>query len=74
MDGWEVGFDSRDEAEAFVRQLKARINAPHAWPVTAVTEPLTRQPPAFNPTQLLCKERWLRTDKDQVACAWSAQP
>lgn len=32
MDVWEVGFDSRDEAEAFVRQL----NAPHVWPVTTV--------------------------------------
>ncbi|APC18430.1 hypothetical protein BLL42_22915 [Pseudomonas frederiksbergensis] len=45
MDGWEAGFGSRDEAEAFVRQLKARINAPHAWPANAVTELLIRQPP-----------------------------
>lgn len=45
MDVWEVGFDSRDDAEAFVRQLKARINAPHAWPATTVAKPLTRHPP-----------------------------
>lgn len=47
MDLWEAGFNSLDEAEAFVRQLKARIDAPHAWPVTAVTVPLSRQPPGF---------------------------
>jgi hypothetical protein len=45
MDGWEAGFNNLDEAEAFVRQLKARINAPHAWPVTAATVPLTGQAP-----------------------------
>lgn len=32
MDTWQAGFNSREQAESFVRQLKARIEAPHPWP------------------------------------------
>jgi len=34
MDALEVNFNSMEEAKAFVDQLKARIDAPHIWPVT----------------------------------------
>ncbi|WP_223434272.1 MULTISPECIES: hypothetical protein [unclassified Pseudomonas] len=33
MDALEVNFNSLSEAQAFVGQLKARIDAPHAWPI-----------------------------------------
>lgn len=56
MDRWEAGFVSRDEAEAFVRQLKARINAPHAWPANATTVPLTGQAPG-NPSDAAIVQR-----------------
>ena len=35
LDNLEVIFNGREEAQAFVGQLKARINAPHPWPITA---------------------------------------
>lgn len=34
MDALEVNFNSLGEAQAFVGQLKARIDAPHAWPIS----------------------------------------
>ncbi|MGH8387353.1 MAG: hypothetical protein ACRESJ_17990 [Pseudomonas sp.] len=34
MDALEVNFNSLDGARAFVDQLKARIEAPHAWPIS----------------------------------------
>lgn len=33
MDALEVNFNSLDDAQAFVGQLKARIDAPHVWPI-----------------------------------------
>lgn len=33
MDALEVNFNSLGQAQAFVGQLKARIDAPHAWPI-----------------------------------------
>jgi hypothetical protein len=35
MDDFEVNFNSQEQADAFVSQLKARIAAPHAWPGAA---------------------------------------
>jgi hypothetical protein len=35
LDNLEVNFNGQAEAQAFVGQLKARINAPHTWPVAA---------------------------------------
>jgi hypothetical protein len=35
MDALAVNFNSLEEANAFVGQLKARIDAPHSWPNTA---------------------------------------
>ncbi|WCM48501.1 hypothetical protein OH720_15810 [Pseudomonas sp. WJP1] len=44
MDALEVNFNSLGEARAFVGQLKTRIEAPHAWPISpspaAVTRPM----------------------------------
>ncbi|CAI8702274.1 hypothetical protein [Pseudomonas chlororaphis] len=34
MDALEVDFDSLEAATAFVGQLRARIDAPHAWPAS----------------------------------------
>jgi hypothetical protein len=34
LDALEVNFNSLEEAQAFVAQLKARIDAPHIWPST----------------------------------------
>jgi hypothetical protein len=34
LDALEVNFNSLEEAQAFVAQLKARIDAPHVWPST----------------------------------------
>lgn len=33
MDAWEVNFNKEEEAKAFIGKLKARIDAPHAWPI-----------------------------------------
>lgn len=33
MDALEVSFNTREDAQAFVGQLKARIEAPHVWPI-----------------------------------------
>jgi len=35
LDALEVNFNSLEEAQAFVAQLKARIDAPHTWPSPA---------------------------------------
>jgi len=32
LDAWEVGFNSLEQAQAFVTRLRARIDAPHPWP------------------------------------------
>jgi hypothetical protein len=32
MDALEVSFNTQEEANAFVGQLQARIDAPHRWP------------------------------------------
>lgn len=45
MDAMEVNFNSLEEAQAFVGQLKARIEAPHVWPVTAGAAAFKRQMP-----------------------------
>ncbi|QQZ44910.1 hypothetical protein IF690_15190 [Pseudomonas sp. SK3(2021)] len=34
MDALEVSFSSLEAATAFVGQLRARIDAPHAWPAS----------------------------------------
>lgn len=45
MDALEVVFESLEGAQAFVDQLKARIAAPHIWPINvgpaAFTRPMT---------------------------------
>ncbi|NWB29644.1 hypothetical protein [Pseudomonas gingeri] len=38
MDDQAVNFNSLEQATAFVDQLKARIEAPHVWPVAAGRE------------------------------------
>lgn len=35
MDALEVNFNTLEEANAFVGQLQARIDAPHRWPNSA---------------------------------------
>ncbi|WP_207284569.1 hypothetical protein [Pseudomonas sp. FW300-N2A2] len=42
MDALEVNFNSLSEAQAFVGQLKARIEAPHAWPIPPGPAAFTR--------------------------------
>jgi len=43
LDNLEVNFNGQEEAQAFVGQLKARINAPHTWPITAGRQVFDRQ-------------------------------
>ncbi|WP_223455520.1 MULTISPECIES: hypothetical protein [unclassified Pseudomonas] len=45
MDALEVNFNSLGEAQAFVGQLKARIEAPHVWPSGAGPVDDTRRIP-----------------------------
>jgi hypothetical protein len=45
LDALEVNFNSLEEAQAFVAQLKARIDAPHAWPSTTGHKALTGSTP-----------------------------
>lgn len=42
MDALEVNFNNLGEAEAFVGQLKARIEAPHVWPTPSSPAAFTR--------------------------------
>jgi hypothetical protein len=42
MDAFEVNFNSLGQAQAFVGQLKARIDAPHAWPIPPGSAALAR--------------------------------
>jgi len=42
MDAFVVRFDSKVAAQSFVDQLKARIDAPHAWPTLVDTAPVAR--------------------------------
>lgn len=46
MDALEVNFNSLGEAQAFVGQLKARIEAPHVWPSSPGPAGESRQMPA----------------------------
>lgn len=39
MDALQVSFNSLEDAKVFVGQLKARIDAPHVWPVAARAMP-----------------------------------
>lgn len=43
LDNLEVNFNGPEEAQAFVGQLTARINAPHTWPNTAARQVFERQ-------------------------------
>ncbi|CRL52148.1 hypothetical protein H8F22_12470 [Pseudomonas sp. P154a] len=43
LDNLEVNFNRQEEAQAFVGQLKARINAPHKWPDTAAQQVFIRE-------------------------------
>ncbi len=45
MDALEVKFHSLSKAQAFVDQLKARIEAPHAWPMPLGPAAYTRLMP-----------------------------
>ncbi|MGF6092663.1 hypothetical protein [Pseudomonas sp. 18173] len=45
MDALEVNFNNLSEAQAFVGQLKARIEAPHAWPIPLGSAAFTRLMP-----------------------------
>ena len=49
MDDLAVDFNSREGAQAFVDQLKARIDAPHVWPVSAGPTAFTRPFPGGRP-------------------------
>jgi len=42
MDDLAVDFNSLEGAQAFVDQLKARIDAPHVWPVRTGRTSFTR--------------------------------
>lgn len=42
MDDLAVDFNSLEGAQAFVDQLKARIDAPHVWPVSTGRTSFTR--------------------------------
>lgn len=35
LDDWQVSFDQLEDAQAFVRRLKARLDAPHPWPLAS---------------------------------------
>lgn len=37
IDTLEVNFNSLEAASAFVSQLKARIDAPHSWPIAPIS-------------------------------------
>lgn len=45
MDALEVSFNSLSEAQVFVGQLKARIEAPHFWPIPPGSAAFTRLMP-----------------------------
>lgn len=45
MDDLAVNFNSLEQANAFVGQLKARIAAPHVWPGAAGREVFARALP-----------------------------
>lgn len=49
MDALQVNFNSLGEAQAFVGQLKARIEAPHVWPGGACLAGDTRRMPDRQP-------------------------
>ena len=44
LDALQVNFNSLEEAQAFVDQLKARIDAPRAWPVSRPAAFTSRRP------------------------------
>ncbi|CAI8712265.1 MULTISPECIES: hypothetical protein [Pseudomonas] len=46
LDALEVNFNSQEAASSFVGQLKARIEAPHVWPVTVRSAASCRTVPA----------------------------
>ncbi|BCX70229.1 hypothetical protein [Pseudomonas izuensis] len=45
MDALQVNFNSLGEAQAFVGQLKARIEAPHVWPTPPSPVAFTKRMP-----------------------------
>lgn len=61
MDALQVNFNSLEEAQAFVGQLKARIKAPHVWPGGARLADDTRRTPsrqrAFSNGKRVCVDR-----------------
>ncbi len=54
MDALQVNFNSQGEAQAFVGQLMARIQAPHVWPSGADPAGHTRRIPD---RQTVCADR-----------------
>ncbi|WP_223547327.1 hypothetical protein [Pseudomonas sp. A-B-19] len=66
MDALQVNFNSQGEAQAFVGQLKARIEAPHVWPSVA-------DPGVVGGDGAARKEIVQATDKNQVVGTRSNQ-
>lgn len=56
MDALEVDFDSLEAATAFVGQLRARIDAPHAWPASPGQTRMPLGPPATDPPRRPARE------------------
>jgi hypothetical protein len=46
LDDWQVNFNHLEDAQAFIGRLKARIDAPHAWPVPPERNVFARPVPA----------------------------
>ncbi|WP_433771511.1 hypothetical protein [Pseudomonas putida] len=45
LDALQVNFNSLGEAQSFVGQLNARIEAPHVWPIPSSAAAITRLMP-----------------------------
>ncbi|MNF75617.1 hypothetical protein [Pseudomonas azerbaijanorientalis] len=61
MDALQVNFYTLGEAQAFVGQLKARIEAPHVWPSVTCradgTRPMPDRQTAYSNGKRVCIDR-----------------
>ena len=60
MDALKVNFNSLEAAKVFVGQLKARIEAPHEWPMTTGPAAFARPTPDHRTTS--ATDQKARTD------------